>query len=168
MIRLLEERDFDTVCEIVNDAWKTVYADYVNEKLLNEQGCIDRENRLKKDFLSCRLSNFVYEYKGQPVALLSIGETADQDKSGAFELWRIYIQENYRNQGIGQQLLQFTEEEAARLGFHEILVWAFKENDRAITFYKKYGYEYDLEQYLGEPYCTYGIRLCKKRPGYVR
>lgn len=164
MIRLLEERDFSTVCKIVNDAWKTVYAGYVNEKLLNEQGCIDRESRMKKDFLSGRLSNFVYEYKGQPVALLSIGETADLDKTGAFELWRIYIQENYRNQGIGLQLLKFTEEEAARLGFHEILIWAFRQNYGAITFYKKYGYEFDKEEYLGESYLTYGIRFSKKIP----
>lgn len=162
MIRLLEKRDIRTVCKIVNDAWKTVYAGYVNDKLLNDQGCLDRECRMKKDFLTGRLSNFIYEYKEQPVALLSIGETEDEDKLGTFELWHIYIQDNYRDQGIGSQLLKFSEEEAVRHGFNEILIWAFKENTHAITFYKKHGYEYDKEQYLGEPYLTYGVRLCKK------
>lgn len=162
MIRLLEKRDIGTVCNIVNDAWKTVYTGYVNEKLLNDQGCLDRASSMEKDFLSGRLSNFIYEYKEQPVALLSIGETKDEDKLGAFELWRIYIQDNYRDQGIGRQLIKFSEEEAVRQGFDEILIWAFKENTHAITFYKKHGYEYDKEQYLGEPYLTYGVRLCKK------
>lgn len=162
MVRLLEKKDIQTVCKIVNDAWKTVYPGYVNEKLLNDQGCLDREYRMKRDFQSGRLSNFIYEDKGQAVALLSIGETADEDKLGAFELWRIYIHNDYRQQGIGNQLLLFAEEEAIRRGFHEIVIWAFRENTKAITFYKKHGYEYDKEQYLGEPYLTYGVRLCKK------
>ena len=79
MIRLLQENDIEIICKIVNDNWKSVYNGYVNEKLLNKQGCVDRKNRLKADFLSGRLSNYIYEYRDQPIALLSIGDTADKD-----------------------------------------------------------------------------------------
>lgn len=161
MIRLLEKRDIKTVCKIVNDAWRKVYIGYVSDKLLDAGGCLERELSMQEDFLSGRLSDFIYECNGQPVALLSIGKTEDDDKSGAFEIWRIYIQEGYRNLGIGRQLIKFSEREAERRGFQEILIWAFKENNKAINFYMKQGYEYEKELYLGEPYLTYGVRLHK-------
>lgn len=162
MIRLLQKTDMDTICNIVNDNWKSVYNGYVNEDLLNKQGCLERENRLKKDFLSGRLLNYVYECNDQPVALLSIGNTADKDKTGAFELWRIYILRAYQNRGIGSLLLDFTEKEAIKSGYKEVLIWAFKENIHALSFYEKHGYKQDKECYLGQPYFTYGIRLSKK------
>jgi diamine N-acetyltransferase len=162
MIRLLQESDIEIICKIVNDNWKSVYNGYVNEKLLNKQGCLDRKNRLRADFLSGRLSNYVYEFRNQPIALLSIGDTADKDIPMAFELWRIYILKEYQNQGIGSRLLDFAEQEAFSLGHHEVVIWAFKENINAISFYEKHGYEQDKEQYLGQPYFAYGIRLSKQ------
>lgn len=98
----------------------------------------------------------------QPVALLSVGDTVDKDKTGAFELWRIYILRTYQNRGIGSLLLNFTEKEAIASGYKEVVIWAFKKNVHAISFYEKHGYKQDKECYLGQPYCTYGIRLGKK------
>lgn len=146
MIRLLQESDIEIICKIVNDNWKSVYNGYINEKLLNKQGCLERKNRLREDFLSGRLLNYIYEYRGQPIALLSVGNTADKDKPMAFEIWRIYISRTYQNQGIGGRLLNFAEQEAFSLGHHEVVIWAFKENVHAISFYEKHGYRKDIEQ----------------------
>ncbi|KAI3345046.1 GNAT family N-acetyltransferase [Clostridium botulinum] len=162
MIRLLQEKDIEIVCKIVNDNWKSVYAGYVNEQLLNDNGCFDRKKGLEMDLLSGRLSNYIYECNGQIVALLSIGDTIDSDKIGAFEVWRIYISEAYQNQGIGNQLINFAEEQAFNYGYKEIIIWAFKENWRAISFYKRHEYMKDKEEYLGEPYLTYGVRFNKR------
>lgn len=162
MIRLLQKSDMETICNIINDNWESVYSEYINEDLLNKEGCIERENRLKKDFLSGRLSNYIYECDSQPVALLSIGNTADKDKIRAFELWRIYILNAYQNRGIGTLLLDLTEKEAIRSGYKEVLIWVFKGNVHALSFYKKHGYRQDKECYLGQPYFTYGIRLSKE------
>ena len=162
MIRLIQEKDIEIVCKIVNDNWTSVYAGYVNEQLLNNNGCFDRKKRMEKDFLSGRLSNYVYECNEHIIALLSVGDTADSDKIGAFEVWRIYISEAYKNQGIGNKLLDFAEKQAIKYGYKEIVIWAFKENIRAISFYKKHAYVKDKEEYLGEPYLAYGVRLNKK------
>ena len=162
MIRLIQEKDIEIVCKIVNDNWTSVYAGYVNEQLLNNNGCFDRKKRMEKDFLSGRLSNYVYECNKHIIGLLSVGDTADSDKIGAFEVWRIYISEAYKNKGIGNQLLDFAEKQAIKDGYREIVIWAFKENIRAISFYKKHAYIKDKEEYLGEPYLAYGVRLNKK------
>ncbi|KAI3344571.1 hypothetical protein [Clostridium botulinum] len=47
MIRLLQEKDIEIVCKIVNDNWKSVYAGYVNEELLDDNGCFNRKKSSK-------------------------------------------------------------------------------------------------------------------------
>ena len=161
MIRSLQNKDIETVCSIVNDSWRTIYFDYVNPQLLDNEGCKERTNQLKEDFLSKRLAEYVWEEKGNVLALLSIGNTADKDQAGAFEIWRIYIVSSARRQGIGSKLLSFAELQAQNLGYSKIVIWAFKNNKNAISFYEKHGYHIEKEDYLGTPYCAYGVRLLK-------
>ena len=144
MIRPLSEKDYNIAIDIVNTNWKRTYSNYVNPSLLNEIGCKERAEELRHDFQSKRLSEYVWEEQGQILALLSIGDTADIDKKGAFEIWRIYVRP-----------------EAKRQGYQEIVIWAFQENTTAISFYQKNGYVIDKNEYLGEPYLTFGIRLIK-------
>ena len=162
LIRALRNEDYDTVCKIVNENWKEVYAGYVNPELLNDFGCKQRELQMKKDFLSSRLSEYVLEKEGKAVALLSFGNTEDDDKAGAFEIWRIYISHDEQGNGLGGKLISFAEQEAAKNGYKEIIIWAFKGNGRAIAFYQKHGYSIDQESDLGAPYMTIGVRLIKR------
>mgnify|MGYP000990367764 CR=1 FL=1 len=53
----------------------------------------------------------------------------------------------------------FGEEEE---GYTEVVIWAFKNNLNAISFYRKHGYILEKEEYLGKPYLTMGVRLNKK------
>lgn len=162
MIRPLAKKDYDIVIDIVNTNWKNVYSNYVNPLLLNEVGCKEREEELKQDFQSKRLSEYVWEEQGQVLALLSIGNTADIDKKRAFEIWRIYVKPEAQRHNIGSQFLLFSEHEAQKQGYQEILIWAFQRNTQALSFYQKQGYIIDKNEYLGEPYLTFGTRLIKK------
>lgn len=162
MIRPLEERDIEIVCTIVNENWKNVYSEYINPMLLNADGCAERICRLKSDFSSHRLSEYVWEEQNQVSAMLSFGDTADTDITEAFEIWRIYVDAHFQQKGIGKQLLDFAEQQAKKQGYKRIVIWAFKSNHRAISFYQKQGYCIDKEEYLGEPYLATGIRLKKE------
>lgn len=161
MIRPLAENDFDAVINIVNRNWKDVYTGYVSQELLNDTGCQERGQRLKKGFIDHRLFEYVWEESGQVLGLLSMVATADSDKASAFEIWRIYIAAEAQGKGIGGQLLAFAEQNAKANGYTEILIWAFSKNARAIKFYQKHRYQIDKEEYLGIPYLTYGTRLLK-------
>ena len=152
----LEEQIYDT-----SFIRKRTYSNYVNPLLLNEIGCKERAEELRHDFQSKRLSEYVWEEQGQILALLSIGDTADIDKKGAFEIWRIYVRPEAQGHNIGSKCILFAEQEAKRQGYQEIVIWAFQENTTAISFYQKNGYVIDKNEYLGEPYLTFGIRLIK-------
>lgn len=161
MIRLMEISDLDIVGQIVNSDWKNVYSSYINNELLSIEGCKKRKKEIEMELLSGSLTNYVYEDAGIVKALLTFGKTADSDKSGAFEIWRIYVLQDFQGEGIGRSLLKFAEEQAVFSGFKEIVIWAFKENTKAVAFYKHYGYIEDKIMNLGEPYCTEGVRFCK-------
>ena len=162
MIRPLEEKDIEIVCSIVNENWKNIYAGYVNPLLLSSDGCAERIRRLKSDFATHRLSEFVWEEENQVSAMLSIGDTADTDITGAFEIWRIYVAAPFQHNGIGRRLLGFAERQARQQGYKEAVIWAFKDNTHAVSFYQKQGYCIDKEEYLGEPYLATGVRLKKE------
>ncbi len=162
MIRSLCQEDWETVISIVNKSWQTLYTGYVAPSLVSEQGCQERAERMKRDFVQKRLSEYVWEENGQVLALLSIGDTADVDAPGAFELWHIYIDPAARGGGIGTKLLSIAEKQAREQGYTDMLIWAFRGNIRALTFYQKHGYRVDKEEYMGQPYETYGVRLSKK------
>lgn len=90
MIRPLAESDFDTVISIVNRNWKDVYTGYVNQELLNEAGCQERGQQLKKDFISHRLSEYVWVESGQILGLLSMGQLLIRTKP-TFLKYGVYI-----------------------------------------------------------------------------
>lgn len=161
MIRPLEEKDWDKVIDIVIKSWQTIYRGYLNPALFTEAGLREQRAHLQKDFASRRLEESVWEEQGQILGLLSMGDTADADKPGAFEVWRIYLSPEARGKGIGGQLLAYAEDRAREQGCREAVIWAFRENTRAIAFYQKHGYRPDKEEYLGEPYLAYGVRLTK-------
>ena len=162
MIRPLAEMDYQEAISIVNENWKSIYAEYVNPDLLGDAGCSARELELMNEFRRRDLGEYVWEEDGQVLALLSIGDTADSDKAGAFEIWRIYIAQRAQGNGIGSRLLAFAEAFAKEKGYGEIVIWAFKENTRAIAFYQKHGYRIEKEEYLEAPYFAYSTRLLKR------
>ncbi|EET58865.1 acetyltransferase, GNAT family [Marvinbryantia formatexigens DSM 14469] len=162
MIRPLEKKDIKTVCNIVNDNWKNVYTGIVNPFLLSEEGCAERIRQLESDFSTHRLSEYVWEEDSNVEALLSIGDTIDTDITGAFEIWRVYVSAKFQGKGIGRLLLDFAQQKAKEQGYKRIVIWAFKDNYRAVSFYQKNGYCIDKEEYLGEPYFAIGVRLKKE------
>ena len=74
----------------------------------------------------------------------------------------MYVSKDAQGKGIGKQLLNFAELAVKEKGQNEIIIWAFKQNQKALDFYKKAGYQIDKEEYLGEVYQAYGVRLIKK------
>ena len=161
MIRALTEADFDFAADLVNDSWRAVYGDYVNPDLLSAEGCAERARSLKRDFAARRLEEYVWEGAGRILGLLSVGDTADPDRPGAFEIWRLYLAPEARGKGAGGLLLAHAEDLARQRGRRETLIWAFRENTGALRFYEKHGYQQDRAEYLGPPYLANGVRFLK-------
>jgi diamine N-acetyltransferase len=60
----------------------------------------------------------------------------------AIELDQLYILGPWQGQGIAQQLMAWTLDEARRRGAQEIFLSVWSQNHRAQAFYRKYGFSF--------------------------
>ena len=67
--------------------------------------------------------------------------------NNTFEIKRLRISTNYRNQGLGSELLEWIENYCRKNGVKRIYLDTTNRNSGAIRFYKKHGYkEYKRER----------------------
>lgn len=85
----------------------------------------------------------VAEYEGNLVGVAEI-EFNSQCPIGelvAPELSKLYVLQWFCSKGIGHQLLKESERYLRENGEHEVWLWAWDQNPRAISFYKRQGYQ---------------------------
>ena len=100
--------------------------------------------------------------KEKVVGFAVYGPSRDEDLMNAGEVTAIYVLSEYYDQKIGYRLMN---EAISRLGeYNTVLVWVLEKNERAISFYHKYGFEFDgckKEWNLGTPVSI--VRMTKKQ-----
>lgn len=65
----------------------------------------------------------------------------DQVMDSALEIERIYVVRSAHGQGFGKALLEFALEEAKKRSLLSIWLGVWERNEKAIAFYKSYGFE---------------------------
>jgi len=105
--------------------------EYFKERITEEDGCV-----------------LVAEVKGKIVGYLAGGitETDSYRKVGRLaEIENMFVEEEYRNQGIGGKLIQKFLDWAKRQKVERVKVVAFALNYKALRFYRKHGFkEYEV------------------------
>ena len=90
------------------------------------------------------------------------GPSRDEDLTDAGEVVAIYVLSEYYGHKIGYRLMN---EAVSRLSDNNtIFVWVLEQNERAIRFYHRYGFEFDGSQKqlnLGTP--VPAVRMIMKR-----
>jgi len=90
--------------------------------------------------------NCVYEIKDKIVGFVSIvNYRSVYHIKGTALINELIVSREYRNRGIGEELLGYCIKEAERNGMDEVEVGVMKENKKAIEFYKRNGID---EEYL--------------------
>ena len=59
------------------------------------------------------------------------------------EIAAIYLLPEYWGEGYGGNLMNFSLDFLSGAGYESIAIWVLEENNRAINFYKKYGFDFD-------------------------
>ena len=107
-------------------------------------------------------NTLVAKDKDKVVGFAVYGPSRDEDLPNAGEVVAIYVLSEYYNRKVGYRLMN---EACSRLKEYDtIFIWVLEKNERAIRFYKKYGFEFDgckKEWTLGTPVTI--VRMVKKR-----
>lgn len=87
---------------------------------------------------------FIYkingEFIGEGALVLDEGDPDYTISNKRIYVSRMIVKKEYRNRGIGSEILAFLIEKAKEMGFEEMTIGVDKDNVNALHLYKKYGF----------------------------
>lgn len=134
MIRQLQNKDIDKIMEIwlesTIDAHKFISKEYWNENY-----------NIVKDMYIPMSKTFVYEDNDDIRGFISV---INNDFIGA-----LFVEKNYQSQGIGKSLIDY-----AKNLYDNLSLAVYKENEKALEFYKKMGFKIISENINEDTNCV--------------
>lgn len=134
MIRQLQNKDIDKIMEIwlesTIDAHKFISKEYWNENY-----------NIVKDVYIPMSKTFIYEDNDDIRGFISV---INNDFIGA-----LFVEKNYQSQGIGKSLIDY-----AKNLYDNLSLAVYKENEKALEFYKKMGFKIISENINEDTNCV--------------
>ena len=139
-------------------AWQEAYRGIVCDRYLDSMTVEATTARARK----FPENTLVAKDKEKVVGFAVYSPSRDEDLMDAGEVVAIYILSEYYGHKIGYRLMN---EAVSRLSeYNTIFVWVLEQNERAIRFYHRYGFEFDgckKQLNLGTP--VPAVRMILKR-----
>ena len=134
MIRQLQNKDIDKIMGIWLES--TIYAHkFISKEYWNEKYSI------VKDVYIPMSKTFIYEDNDDIRGFISI---INNDFIGA-----LFVEKNYQSQGIGKSLIDY-----AKNLYDNLSLAVYKENEKALEFYKKMGFKIISENINEDTNCV--------------
>ena len=134
MIRQLQNKDIDKIMGIWLDS--TIYAHkFISKEYWNEN------YNIVKDVYIPMSKTFIYEDNDDIRGFISI---INNDFIGA-----LFVEKNYQSQGIGKSLIDY-----AKNLYDNLSLAVYKENEKALEFYKKMGFKIISENINEDTNCV--------------
>lgn len=139
------ESDLEALASLGRDTFIETFGHlYSPEDLNSFLSTVYSDASVAEELADPKLTHHVIEEKGKLIAFAKIGPVhvpVDNPAPGAMELWQIYVRLKNLGQGHGDKLMTWAFEQFRAENVPEIYVSVFSENERAIRFYQKYGFE---------------------------
>ncbi len=140
-IRTSTLSDANEVAEIHVKSWQQSYRSIIDEHYLENISFNDRLE-LRSKILQSNDSNQIHlvaVYDGKIIGFCDSGPASDNNANYRGEIYAIYLLEEFKKMGIGQQLLQVAHEFLAQKKLLPYVAWVLKANHSACAFYQKKG-----------------------------
>lgn len=138
IIRKNELKDQEQMAKIKIDGWQTAYDKIVSSRYLKKLDYKQQTKRYIDSFDEYKDLVFVADKDGEILGYSCFNINYDNSKYDT-ELVSLYIKPNEIGKGIGTSLFKETAKELLSKGKNNMIVWCFKENEKAIKFYEKLG-----------------------------
>lgn len=136
-VRKLGEDSFDGFADLVNDM--NVWAEH--DEFTGEQ-----KQKLISDYASGKFEAMVAYCDDKVVGFVSFFQTyATMDANESMYVEDIFVDEEYRDEGVGRALIEKCLEIAKERGYHRVDLLSFGEGPR--KFYEKLGAKYKGNNY---------------------
>jgi ribosomal protein S18 acetylase RimI-like enzyme len=139
------QRCLDVEDRFIFQAFMDGFSDYIVKFQFTEEDFI---NRFFGPEGNSREISFIAFDEEQPVGVI-LGGIKDYESIKTMRCGTLAIHPDYRGKGVSQRLFELHKEEAITQGCKQLFLEVIVGNDRAISFYKRLGYEkiYDIVYY---------------------
>ena len=126
-------------------SWQAAYRGQVPDSYLEGLSVAKRELTWAKILKDQMRDVLVAEDETRIVGFASFGSVRDEGETRFLtgEIYSIYVLEGFWNLGIGRKLMENSLTALERDGFGSVKVWVLETNQRARSFYEKFGFKTD-------------------------
>ena len=149
-VRPLQQQDAEFLCSIFKDN-KEYYEIFFD----SETNLTEWENRVALFMNQNKILHFIIEKENTAVGWISFLDIELNER----ELGILVIKKEYLHCGFGIQSLLWLIEKSKAENVHRIVLNVNKSNDRAIGFYKSFGFEIFAEEII--PQCNEAMNLAQ-------
>lgn len=147
MVRQAIREDLARIAEIHICGWRFAYKGIFSDIEPFKNRLVVRSLKgLEKQFNE-GLEILVYEDNKTDIikGFIFHGNGKDKGKENSYEVYAMYLQPEFTNQGVGTALMDKTIEIMKEKNKTELLVWVLDKNKIGKGFYNKYGFKEDGE-----------------------
>lgn len=143
-VRKATLEDIPGIARLMAASWRAAFSNIITpeemERYTDEQR---RQGQLRAILQGGEHDLYVALYGDIPCGEAICAETRDEDSQGSAEVISIYADPEYWGKGVGRAVMRAALAGFAAQGYSDVLLWVFKENERARTFYERCGFEPD-------------------------
>jgi ribosomal protein S18 acetylase RimI-like enzyme len=138
-IREATRDDATAISRVHDDAWRATYQGIIPhlylEKLIARRGPVWWDRYLNRP----RAGVIVLTFNGVVQGYASFGAARVPRRSGAGEIYELYLAPTFQGLGFGKRLFVATRQKLIQQGWRSLLVWALADNESACSFYSHLG-----------------------------
>ena len=145
VFRNAHSADVRGIAEVHVRSWQAAYRGQVPDSYLGGLSVAKRELMWTEILKDQMRGVLVAEDEARIVGFASFGPVRDEgeDRLLTGEIYSIYVLEDSWNLGIGRTLMENSLTALERNGFSSVKVWVLETNQRARSFYEKFGFKTD-------------------------
>ena len=139
-------------------SWQETYAGLIDAEYLKNM----TEEKCKAIAYKWTDNILVAKDGDRVIGFVGYGKYRDDTLTDSGEIFSIYVLADYYGKKVGFELMNAAFEKLA--AYKQIAVWVLKGNERAIRFYKRYGFRFDnMEQEINLGTPNTELRMVFKR-----
>jgi ribosomal protein S18 acetylase RimI-like enzyme len=166
LIRDSVREDIPSTAVFLDNCWKEAYKNILDESCLNSLSSDERAARLYQGFDEQRMDYVVAVEGDSIVGAGAVGESHRDEYPAEGEVYAIYLQQNYYGTGLAGRLYTTLEKKLRDKGFNTFVLSVFRDNIRAVRFYRKQGFDVDAEILMDFGGKSYPVSVMRKRTAY--
>lgn len=140
-IRKVEVGDANTLAFIQTESWKSAFNTILSKDDLDRYTDLNRAITIYNKLLNEKIGNgLILTIDLNPHCIAYWDKTRDEEMDGYSEIICIHSLGANWGKGYGTAMMNHILSDIKKAGFSKVMLWVFKENDRARKFYENHGF----------------------------